>query len=73
MIFVILDKIALVLVILGALNLGSVGIFNYDIVANLFGGHMAVASRVIYTVMGLAGLWSISLLFREREWANEDI
>ena len=63
----ILDRIALILVIIGALNWGSVGLFGLDLVAFFFGGQMAVLSRVIYSLVGIAGLWCISLLFRERE------
>ena len=62
----ILDRIALVLVIIGALNWGAVGLFGFDLVAFLCGGQMAVLSRVIYTVVGIAGLWCVSLLFRDR-------
>ncbi len=62
-----LDKIALVLVIIGALNWGSIGIFQFDIVAWLFGGQGAIISRIIYTLVALAGIWCISLLFRERD------
>ena len=60
----IMDKISLALVIIGALNWGAVGLFRFDCVAAIFGGQAAVISRVIYTVIGLAGLWCISLLFR---------
>ena len=60
-----LDKIALVLVIIGALNWGAIGIFQFDAVAWLFGGQAAIISRVIYTLVALAGVWTISLLFRE--------
>ena len=60
-----LDKIALVLVIIGALNWGSIGIFQFDLVAWLFGGQAAIVSRIIYTLVGIAALWCISLLFRE--------
>lgn len=70
----VIDKIALVLVIIGALNWGGVGIFAFDTVAWICGGAASVAARIIYTLVGLAGLWSISLLFREdysRE-LNED-
>ncbi len=63
----IMDRIALVLVIIGALNWGSVGIFKFDVVAYLFGGQTSTVSRVIFTLVGLAGIWCISLLFRERE------
>ena len=62
----ILDRIALVLVIIGALNWGAVGLFGFDLVAFLCGGQMAVLSRVVYTVVGVAGLWCVSLLFRDR-------
>ena len=61
-----LDRIALILTIIGALNWGSIGLFGFDLVAFLCGGQMGTVSRVIYTLVGLAGLWCISLLFRER-------
>ena len=61
----IMDKIALVLAIIGGLNWGSIGIFGFDIVAFLFGGQTGAVSRVIYTLVGIAGLWCITLLFRE--------
>ena len=64
-----LDKISLALVIIGALNWGSVGIFGFDIVAFLCGGQLSTISRIIFTLVGLAGLWCVSLLFREREGA----
>ena len=60
------DKIALTLTIVGALNWGSIGIFGFDCVAFLCGGQMSIISRVIYALVGLAGVWCISLLFRER-------
>ena len=59
------DRIALVLTIVGALNWGSVGPFGFDCVAFLCGGQMAVISRIIYSLVGIAGLWCITLLFRE--------
>lgn len=62
----IVDRIALILVIVGALNWGAIGLFGFDLVAFLCGGQMATVSRVIYTLVGLAGLWCITLLFRER-------
>jgi len=61
-----MDKVSLVLVILGAINWGSVGIFKTDLIALMFGGQSMAVSRVIYTLVGLAGLWCISLLFRDR-------
>ncbi len=63
----VLDKIALVLAIIGALNWGGIGLFGFDTVAFLCGGQMAVLSRVIYALVGLAGLWCITLLFRGEE------
>ncbi len=62
-----IDRIALILVIVGALNWGSVGLFSFDLVAWLCGGQAAVLSRIIYTAVALAGVWCISLLFRPRE------
>ena len=59
-----LDKASLVLVIIGALNWGSIGLFKFDLVAWIFGGQAAIASRIIYTLVALAGIWCISLLFR---------
>lgn len=61
-----LDKIALILVIIGAVNWGTIGIFSFDIVAWIFGGQTAMLSRIIYTVVFIAGLWCISLLFGRR-------
>jgi len=64
-----MDTIALILVIIGALNWGSIGIFNVDLVASIFGGQSAIISRIIFTLVGLAGLWCITLLFRETDSA----
>ena len=61
------DKIALALVIIGALNWGSIGLFSFDLVAFLFGGQTSLLSRVIFGLVGLAGLWCITLLFRNSE------
>lgn len=66
-----MDKIALLLVIIGAINWGLLGIFSFDLVAYLFGGQAAVVSRIIYTVIAAAGLWCISLLFRSRVAVTE--
>ncbi len=60
-----LDKISLALTIIGAINWGSIGLFQFDIVAWIFGGQDAVVSRIIYTVIALAGIWCISLFFRD--------
>lgn len=62
-----LDRIALSLAIIGGINWGSIGLFRFDLVAWIFGGQTALISRIIYTVVGLAALWCISLLFRQRE------
>lgn len=64
---VVLDKLALILVIIGALNWGSIGIFSFDIVGWLFGGQGAIISRIIFTLVAIAGIWCISLLFRDRD------
>ncbi len=66
-----MDTIALILSIIGCVNWGLVGIFQFDLVAWIFGGQGALLSRIIYTIVGLAGLWSISFLFRKRALANE--
>ena len=63
----IIDKIALLLAIIGGINWGSIGIFQFDIVAALFNGQDSMLSRVIYTLVGVAALWCISILFRETE------
>ena len=66
----VLDRIALLLVVIGALNWGTIGLFGLDLVAFLCGGQMGVISRVIYALVGLAGLWCLTLLFRlDRETA----
>ena len=62
-----LDKIALSLAIIGALNWGSIGLFRFDIVSWICGGQGSVLARIIYTVVALAGIWCVSLLFRDRE------
>ena len=59
-----MDTLALILSIIGSLNWGLVGLFKFDLVAWIFGGQAAIISRIIYGVVGLAGLWCITLLFR---------
>ena len=59
-----LDKIALLLVIIGGINWGLVGLFQLDAVAWLFGGSAAILSRVVYTLVAIGAIWCISLLFR---------
>ena len=65
------DKIALTLTIVGALNWGSIGLFGFDLVAFLLGGQVSLLSRIVYTLVGAAGLWCISLLFGERAAVRE--
>ena len=60
----VIDRIALALIIIGALNWGLVGIFQFDLVAWIFGGGDAILSRLVYTLVGIGGVWSISLLFK---------
>ena len=67
----IIDKIALLLAIIGGLNWGSIGIFGFDVVAYLFGGANSSLSRVVYTLVGLSAIWCISLLFRETDPVEE--
>lgn len=61
-----MDRLSLLLVIVGAVNWGLIGLFQFDLVAFLFGGQSALISRVIYTIIGAAGVWSISMLFHGR-------
>ena len=61
----ILDKVALALAVVGGLNWGLVGIFEFDLVAWLFGGAAALMSRVIYILVALAAVWCITMLFRD--------
>ena len=67
----IMDRIALILSIIGGLNWGLVGLFRFDLVAYLFGGQTATVSRVIYTIVGLSAIWCISLLFRQSLVADD--
>ncbi len=62
-----LDRIALILVVIGAINWGAIGLFQFDLVAWIFGGQDAIISRIVYTLVALAGIWCLSLLFRRNE------
>ena len=62
----VMDRIALTLLIIGGLNWGSVGLFQFDLVAFACGGADSMISRVIYTLVGLSAVWCVSLLFRDR-------
>lgn len=59
-----MNKLALVLSIIGSINWGLVGLFKFDLVGWLFGGMESVVSRIIFVIVGLAGLWCINLLFK---------
>lgn len=61
-----LDNTALTVVIIGAINWLLVGIFGFDLVAFVFGGQGALLSRIVYTLVGICGLWSIGMLFKEK-------
>lgn len=61
-----MDTLALVLVIIGAINWGLIGLLNIDLVATVFGGQTALLSRIIYSLVGLAGLYSLTFLMGNR-------
>ena len=67
----ILDKTALTLAVIGALNWGGIGLFGFDTVAFLCGGQLSLLARIIYTLVGLAGLWCITLLFRPDQESSQ--
>ncbi len=60
-----IDKIALLLVIVGGINWGLVGIFQFDLVAFLFGGSAAILSRIVYVIIAISAIWCISLFFKD--------
>ncbi len=67
-----LDKTALILVIIGAINWGLVGLFQYDLVAALFGGAGAMISRIIYSLIGIAGIYALIPLFRDNRVTTDN-
>ena len=67
-----MDTLALILSIIGSVNWGLVGLFQFDLVAWLFGGQDALISRIIYTIIGLAGIWCITTLFRRDFFRDKD-
>lgn len=67
----ILDRIALLLTVIGGINWGLVGIFRFDLVAWICGGQDAIIARIVYTLEGIAALWCISLIFRDRDPVRE--
>ena len=66
-----IDRIALILVVVGALNWGSIGLFSFDLVAWITGGAGSLLARIIYTNVALAGVWCISLIFRSEDAIEE--
>lgn len=60
-----MDTLSLILIIIGALNWGSIGLFGFDIVGAIFGGQLTVLSRIIFTIVGLGGLWAITFFFKD--------
>ena len=67
----VLNNIALILTIIGGINWGSIGLFKFDIVAWICGGQDAIIARIVYTLVGIAALWCISLIFRDRDPVRE--
>lgn len=67
-----MNYFSLILVIIGAINWLLIGLFGYDLVGAIFGGQMALLSRIIFVIVGLSGLWCINLLFRHRLSANNN-
>ena len=59
-----MDAIALIISIIGSINWGLIGLFQFDLVSWIFGGQDAILARIVYGIVGLAGLWCISMLFR---------
>lgn len=68
-----MDTISLILVIVGALNWGSIGLFGFDFVAALFGGQLSLLSRIIFTVVGLGGLWAITFFFKNKVLDKKEV
>ena len=62
-----MDTLALVILIIGALNWGVIGLFQFDVVASIFGGMSGIVSRIIYTIVGLAGIWG-HIAFIQTRW-----
>ena len=67
-----MDRVSLILTILGGVNWLLVGLFQFDLVAFICGGQASTLSRIIYTIVGIAGLWCISLLFRKSSLTQQD-
>lgn len=67
-----LDKIALFILLVGGINWGLVGLFEFDLVAWLFGGSATIISRIVYILVALSALWCISLFFKRNELVHTD-
>jgi uncharacterized protein len=67
-----LRRLALALVIIGALNWGLIGLFDFDLVATIFGGEDALLSRIVYTLVGLSGLYCLTMLFEPTREENAE-
>ena len=67
-----MDMVALILSVIGCINWGLVGLFHFDLVAWLFGGSASLLSRIVYTLVGLAGLWCITFFFRKAAFREAD-
>ncbi len=66
-----MDTLAMILIVVGALNWGLIGFFQFDVIAAIFGGAASVVSRILYGLVGLAGLWGLTMLFRRRHIGAE--
>ncbi|MCF6138506.1 DUF378 domain-containing protein [Pseudalkalibacillus berkeleyi] len=67
-----IQRTALVLVIIGAINWGLIGFFQFDLVAAIFGGQNAALARIVYGLVGLSGLYCLTLVFRPSEEFNTE-
>ncbi len=67
-----IDKIALFILLIGGINWGLVGLFEFDLVAWLFGGSAAIISRIVYILVALSALWCISFFFKRNELVHAD-
>ena len=67
-----MDRIALFILLIGGVNWGLVGLFQFDLVAWAFGGNASVISRIVYIIVALAAVWCISLFFRKNEIVEEE-
>lgn len=66
-----MDTLSLILIIIGALNWGLIGLFQFDLIATLFGGQASVLSRIIYAIVGIAGIWGITLIGKRKRHVDD--